>query len=271
MFSGGCAFKSIKRSKNIAYLPADTVEGKPAQKLNVFYPKKTGQPKAVFIFIYGGNWNSGRKGIYSFFGSRLARKGIVTVIPDYPKTPKANYNEMAADMALAVKWVKEHIAAYGGDPAKIYLSGHSAGGHLAALIGIKNSWFDTFHIANPVKGLVLIDAAGLDMYGYLREEGFDENQTYIKTFGNDPKSWKAASPMYFLHDSMPPILMFEGGRTYPSIAESTERFLNAMKPYKLQPIFQLQPKKKHVAMILQFFNSNNKKYGEIIKFMKDNG
>lgn len=265
--TSGCAFKSIHRSKNIAYLPANAATGKPAQKLNVFYPKKK-EPKEVLIFIYGGNWNSGRKGIYSFFGNRLARKGVVAVIPDYPKSPKANYNEMANDMALAVKWVKENIASFGGDPNKIFLSGHSAGGHLAALIGIKDTYFDSIGIANPVKGLVLIDAAGLDMYGYLQEEGFEEGHTYLNTFTNDPKIWKQASPMYFLHNSMPPMLIYQGGRTYPSISESTERFLTALKPFVPNPNFHLLPKKKHVPMILQFFNSSNKRYGEILAFMK---
>ncbi len=217
--------------------------------------------------MYGGNWNSGRKGLYSFFGSRLARKGVVTVIPDYPKSPQAEYNEMATDMALAVKWVYENIEKYGGDSSRIYLSGHSAGGHLAALIAIKPAYFDSLKIPNPVKGLVLIDAAGLDMYGYLKGEGSSAEETYLETFSRDPKIWKEASPMYHLHEGMPPMLMFQGGKTYPSIAQSTARFLAAMKPYRPAPVFYVQAGKKHVPMILQFFYSYNKRYNDILRFV----
>ena len=81
-----CAFKNINRSKNITYLAADDVGNKPAEKLNVFAPKKSAQLKEVLIFIHGGSWNSGRKEIYNFFGSRWARKDVVTVIVDYPKS-----------------------------------------------------------------------------------------------------------------------------------------------------------------------------------------
>ncbi len=263
-----CAFKAVTRHKNLVYLEADTITGKSAQTLNIFAPAKHKQPKEVFIFLYGGNWNSGKKNLYSFFGNRLARKGIVTVIADYPKSPKADFDEMANDVAAAVKWVKENIVAYGGDSSKIFISGHSAGGHLAALVSIKKDYFKRLGIVNPVKGLILIDAAGLDMYGYLNEENFEAGHTYLNTFTSDPALWKAASPLYFLHKDMPPMLIYRGGRTYPSIEESNEKFVNALKSFVPEPAYYIQKKKKHVPMILQFFDTGNPRYKEIIAFMK---
>ena len=212
-----CAFKNVHRSKNITYLRADAAINKPAQQLNIFAPAKHKGLNDVLIFVYGGSWNSGRKDIYNFFGTRWARKNVVTVIVDYPKSPKANYDEMALNIAKSVKWVKENVASYGGDPDRIFISGHSAGGHLAALVGIKNDYFMRVGIANPLKGIVLIDAAGLDMYGYLKEEGFEPGNTYLNTFTNDPVQWKAASPMYHLHTDMPPMLIYRGVKKYPSI------------------------------------------------------
>ena len=263
----GCAFKSIHRSKNISYLPAAT--GKAVQQLNIFAPKRNGVLKPVLIFIYGGSWNSGRKGLYSFFGTRFARKDVLTVIADYPKSPKANFEEMATDVAQAVKWVKENIAAYGGEPENIFLSGHSAGGHLAALVGIKKDYFKRVGIPNPLKGLILIDAAGLDMYGYLLNEGFEEGNTYLNTFTTDPKKWKEASPLYYLHDSMPKMLIYRGGRTYPSIEEGNQKFVTALKTYVTKPDYHILEGKKHVPMILQFFNTGNPRYKEIVGFMKE--
>ena len=262
-----CAFKNIKRSKNITYLAADDVANKPAEKLNVFAPKKSAQLKEVLIFIHGGSWNSGRKEIYNFFGSRWARKDVVTVIVDYPKSPKAGYDEMAIDVATSVKWVKENISTYGGDPNKIFISGHSAGGHLAALVGIKKEYFSRVGMANPLKGIILIDAAGLDMYGYLKGEGFEPGNSYLNTFSNDPKIWKEASPMYFLHNEMPPMLIYRGSKTYPSIEVSNEKFITVLKAFIPNPDYRILVGKKHVPMITQFFNTGNDRYKEMKAFM----
>jgi acetyl esterase/lipase len=248
-------------------LPAYSLAYKPLQKLNIFAPKKSAVLKEVLIFIHGGTWNSGRKEMYSFFGSRWARKDVVTVIVDYPKSPKAGYNEMAMDVALASKWVKENIIVYGGDLDKIFISGHSAGGHLAALVGIKKEYFERVGIANPLKGIILIDAAGLDMYGYLKSQNFEPGNTYLSTFSNDPKIWKEASPLYFLHSNMPAMLIYRGSKTYPSIVESNEKFVAAIKAFVPQANYTILNGKKHVPMITQFFNTGNDRYKEMKAFM----
>ena len=263
----GCAFKTVHRNKHIVYNSTDT--GRLIQELNVFAPSAKNKLKPVFIFVHGGNWNSGNKRLYSYFGSRIARKGIVAVIPDYPKSSKAGYNEMAGNIAAAVKWVKENINAYGGDSNRIFISGHSAGGHLAALVSIKEDYFKKVQIANPVKGIILIDAAGLDMFGYLKEEHLPEGDSYLNTFSNNPATWKAASPIYFLHNGMPPMLIYRGGKTYPSISTSNEKFTDSLKNYNTKFSYHIQPGKKHVPMITQFFNPYNKRYAEIVAFMKD--
>ena len=264
--TAGCAFKAVHRNKHIVYNSSNA--NHTAQGLNVFAPSKKNKLKPVFIFLYGGSWNSGNKKLYSYFGNRMARKGIVTVIPDYPKSPKADYNEMAEDVAAAVKWVKQNITAYGGDSNRIFISGHSAGGHLAALVSIKEDYFKKEKIANPIKGVILIDAAGLDMYGYLKEENLPEGDSFLNTFSNNPETWKAASPIYFLHNGMPPMLIYRGGKTYPSISGSNEKFTDSLKKYNTKFSYRILPGKKHVPMITQFFNPYNKRYKEMVDFMK---
>lgn len=207
--------------------------------------------------------------MYSFLGNRMARKDVVTVIIDYPKSPLANYDEMATDAAKAVKWVKENIEQYGGDPKKIFISGHSAGGHLAALITVRNEYFKRIDIESPIKGAILIDAAGLDMYGYLQKENFPEGNTYLQTFTTNPANWKAASPLYHLHTGMPPMLIYRGGNTYPSIEVSNEKMVTALKAIGYNPAYHILKGKKHVPMITQFLNSGNRRYKEIIAFMRD--
>lgn len=267
-FFSGCAFKRVTRTKNITYLHADSSNNIAAQKLNVFSPHRHDSLKNVLVFIYGGNWNSGKRSLYSFLGSRLARKDVVTVIIDYPKSPKANYDEMAGDAAVAVKWVKENIRKYGGNPDKIFVAGHSAGGHLASLITIRNKYFDKLGIVNPIKGAIFIDAAGLDMYSYLKEENFAEGHTYLQTFTDNPATWKEASTIYHLHKGMPPMLIYLGGKSYPSIKAGNEKLVDSLTSLGFHPNYHILKGKKHIPMITQFFYSGNPRYKEIIEFMR---
>ncbi|MBC7534865.1 MAG: alpha/beta hydrolase [Ferruginibacter sp.] len=264
----GCAFRSIKRSKGIEYLQPQPSKNIGAQKLNIFAPRKNASLKNVLIFIHGGNWNSGNRSLYSFLGSRMARKNIVTVVIDYPLSPKASYKEMAFAAAASVKWVKEHIESYGGNPKKIFISGHSAGGHLAALVSADNRYFDSLGIANPIKGTILIDAGALDMFTYLKQEGLNEDHTYLKTFTKDPAEWKKASPVNYLHTGMPKMLIYQGSKTYPFIKETNEIFLRALRPIAPATKFYMIKGKKHIAMITQFFKTWNPRYKEIADFMK---
>lgn len=262
-----CAFTGIKRTKNIEYHKSNGFE---TQKLNVFAPAKKKSARGVLIFVHGGGWNSGNKTLYSFFGSRMARKGIVTVIPDYPKSPDANYKDMAAAIADAVKWTKNNIANFGGDPDRIFLSGHSAGGHLAALVTMNKAYLANLGVAGVVKGMVLIDAAGLDMYGYLQESQFAEGNTYLKTFTTDTAEWKAGSPIFYIGKQTPPMLILRGEKTYPSIEASNEKFVKTLKTYpSLRYTYTIQKGKKHIPMILQFFNTYNSRYTEIINFINN--
>ena len=102
-----------------------------------------------------------------------------------------------------------------------------------------------------------------------KEENFAEGDSYLNTFTNDPAIWKQASPIYFLHNGMPPMLIYRGGKTYPSIINSNEKFTDSLKAYDTKFNYQIQPGKKHVPMIIQFFNPYNKRYKEIVSFMKE--
>lgn len=240
----------------------------PAQKLNIFSPRKP-TDKNVLIFIHGGSWRSGDKKLYSFFGNRMARKGVVTVIINYPLNPIGDYNDMAYASAMSVKWVYDNIERFGGDRNKIFVSGHSAGGHLAALISIRDQYVDSVGIKSPIKGAILIDAAGLDMYGYLMEEKKPEGHSYLKTFTSNPKEWKEASPLYHLHEGMPRFLVYRGEKTYPSILKANEKFIKAMPNYVSKVNYRVLKRKKHIPMITQFFWAWSSRYEEMLGFMRD--
>jgi len=122
-------FSSSKLTRNIVFDPATKLA------LDIYIPPET-SPKArpVIVFFYGGRWESGEKESYRFVGDALAQKGFITVIPDYRKYPNIRFPAFVEDAAKAVAWVHDNIENYGGTPARIYVTGHSSGAHLGALI-----------------------------------------------------------------------------------------------------------------------------------------
>jgi len=175
----------------------------------------------VLIFVHGGNWNTGNKNTYGFLGRNFAKKGVVILIPDYILSPTASYDEMAKEIAAVIQWAKQNCKEYNGDPNKIFITGHSAGGHLAAL-AVMNPKYGID--PTEVSGIILNDAAGLDMKNYLENYPPANDNDYIATWTTNPDVWRDASPIYFLDKSTPPFLIYVGDKTYESIKTNNNRF-----------------------------------------------
>jgi len=266
----GCAFQQVTRSKNLTYLEEDAAASLPEKQLNVFAPKGA-KNLPVLIFIHGGSWNSGNKEIYDFLGSRMARKSVVTVIIDYPLAPANQIQSMELAAVQSVIWTRNHIENYGGDPEKLFISGHSAGGHLAALVAIKESNSLNSEIKNALKGAILIDPAGLDMNWFLHEtKGTPEGNKYLGAFTEDPEVWKAASPIYFLEGEKMPILLMEGEETYPGIRLTVARFRKEAENKGVSLDYEYYENKKHIPMITQFFWTFSRGYKEVLGFIEEN-
>lgn len=262
LFLCSCSFKRITRSPDIIYNTEHQL------KLDVFAPKKIKEPTDVFIFIHGGNWIHGEKSTYKLLGKTMAKNGVTTVVIDYRMGAAITYEMMATDAAKAIKWTKENISAYGGDSSKLFVSGHSAGGHLAALVATDDTYFKKLNMNNPLKGVILIDAFGLDMYAYLKNSTAITDSIYFPTFSKTEEVWKNASPINHLHTGIPPFLIFLGTHTYPGITQDNNSFLPALKKFQSDAKLILKKRKNHYEMIYQFWNSQNKIFNEITYFMK---
>ncbi|NVO83945.1 alpha/beta fold hydrolase [Hymenobacter terrestris] len=259
-----------RRTADVAYVPAtDSAYSAKRHLLDVYAPKKPGaKPYPVVVFIHGGNWTSGSKDLYSFVGRRLAKQGVVAVVISYRLSPDVRVPQMADDCARAVVWVRRHIADYGGDPARLFTMGHSAGGGLAALLATDDARFRRWgETTNPVRGVVLDDAAGLDMYDYLKKKAYPGDNQYIVSFGSDPASWRDVSARHHLTPQTPPFLIFVGGETYPSISSSSAEFRKALVSLGHTPYYQVQPGKKHIPMVLQLYWQHNIIYQKLLPFV----
>lgn len=122
------------RQAREALSPALDVRYGPAaeETLDVF--AAAGPRAPVLVFIHGGWWRALDKSDHSFLAPAFVRAGVTVVMPNYTLCPAATIEEITLQMVRAVAWTAREIAAYGGDPRRIVVAGHSAGGHLAAML-----------------------------------------------------------------------------------------------------------------------------------------
>lgn len=262
------AFAGVKIEKDLAY-----ADGGQSNLLDIYHSDKYKEPQDVIVFIHGGSWTSGKKDTYWFLGRNFARKGKIAVIINYPLSPDAKYEEMGYDCAKAVKWVKENIVAYGGNPDRIFVMGHSAGGHLSALINQDPKYFEKAGIINPIKGVILNDPFGLNIEQYMKVQINTDDEYipgFLEVFSANEEEWRKASPIITVKNISNPYQLFIGGKTFVSIKIQTPAFYQALKENHKKVSFERIKRKKHVGMITQMIFGCNKMYGKIIGFINSN-
>ncbi|WP_379092715.1 alpha/beta hydrolase [Pedobacter sp. UC225_65] len=270
---GFCFFRTglsgsaqVRVEKNINYAGNTEI----ANTLNIYHKKGDVQNQDVIVFIHGGSWSSGKKETYWWLGRNLAKKNIVTAVINYPLAPNATYKEMAAASAIAVKWVTANIKAYGGNPNRIFLMGHSAGGHLCELINADPQYFQALGMENPIKGVVLDDAFGLDMDEYLTKAERDDNYTdFLRTFSTTQQNWQLGSPLYYVKNINNPHLIFYGSKTYQAIQLQSERIYKTLQTQNVPVKLEIIEGKKHVGMISQMIFGGNRLYKSILGFLAE--
>lgn len=124
-------------------LEADLAYGEHArQRLDLYRPSQAapadGYP--VVVFFYGGSWREGSRSDYRFVGQALAARGVMALLPDYRLYPDVDWRGVLRDSAAAVAWARREVAARGGNPERIVLVGHSAGGYNAAMLALDRRW-----------------------------------------------------------------------------------------------------------------------------------
>ena len=175
----------------------------PRRTLDVSVPDRLNTPAPIVVFFYGGSWQSGAKDDYRFAAEGLVARGYVVVVPDYRLWPEVAFPGFVEDGAAAVSWAFAHGAGYGGDPARVYVMGHSAGAHIAALLALDWRYLAAVgHDRSQLAGL--IGLAG--PYDFLPVKS--ENLKQIFHIGvEDPAP---SQPINFAAGGAPPALLVTG-------------------------------------------------------------
>lgn len=127
------------------------------QRLDVYRPRDAGGPGPVIVFLFGGRWQTGSRAEYRLLGSALTRRGWVVVVPDYRLYPPARFPDWVRDAAAAVRWTRDNAERFGGDADRVFVVGHSAGAHTAALLALDGSYLAQAGVpADRIQGFVSV-------------------------------------------------------------------------------------------------------------------
>jgi len=189
-------------SKDIQYYPDSIADADDYIQerciLDVYFPKDT-EGFAIVVWFHGGGLRAGEKEI----PQALKEKGICVVAPNYRLFPRVYAPKYIEDAAAAVAWVFNNISSYGGDTSLVFLSGHSAGGYLASMIGLDKRWLNKYQIdANRIAGLIPFSGHTITHFTVREERGIDPTQPIIDEL----------APLYHVRADAPPILLITGDR-----------------------------------------------------------
>lgn len=193
-------------------------------KLDLYLPK--GQKDfPVIFFVHGGAWTSGDRKLYTPLGRLLAKNGIGAVIISYRLTPQVKHPGHIEDVARAFAWTHANIAKHGGRADQIFVAGHSAGGHLAALL-VTNERYLKAHDLTPkaIKGAI-------PMSGVYTIGGGDRMK---RVFGEGPEVAESASPLRHVTGKEPPFLILYADEDFPGCNRMSEVMAKALKDAKVE-------------------------------------
>jgi acetyl esterase/lipase len=216
---------------------ADGPGADPARNLlDLYLPKdKTGFSSVVFI--HGGGYQRGDRSLGHNLGVVMANHGVAVASISYRLYPQVKHPGQIQDVAKAFAWVKSHIADHGGDPARVHVSGHSAGGHLAALLGTDGSYLAAEHL-KPADIASVLAISG----------GYRINPIRKDVFGDDA-AMADASPFAHITGNHPPFVLLYGSLEKPDRHELSREFRDALLGAHGQAVCVMIPDRDHQALL----------------------
>ncbi len=273
----------------------------------MFAPKGAAN-RPVVLFVHGGAWMFGDKdmlGLYRDVGRFFARHGAVAVCINYRLVPFVKHPDQVKDVARAFAWVRAHVRDYGGDPDRIFLCGHSAGGHLVALLAT-----DDEYLKNPELKLNAEDRAALKgvmavsgIYRIPSQEEFNaildsvvlglvqashnapfvtalapalQRQNYTLNpfrlaFGEDSALAAQAAPLTHVHKGLPPFLLLYAELELPKVDEMAQEFGKALKAARDPVEVERIPNSDHNFILFKLDQPNDPAAAALLAFLDKYG
>jgi acetyl esterase/lipase len=234
---------NVKAVRDIVYL-----EGQPEDaakhKLDLYLPSdRTDFP--VLMFVHGGNWRNGDRSLYPSLGNRLARAGVGVVIPSYRLAPRNPPPAQIQDLAAAFAWTVKTIGQYGGDLKRLYVAGHSAGGHLVSLLALDPQWLANHDLNSAsIRGVAALSGV--------------YDVTFSEIFGPDRESRRRHSPIAYVSPDAPRFLITYCQWDYPGLAVQARRFDAELRKAFVESKLLYIPGENHISEILNFWKDDDR-------------
>jgi acetyl esterase/lipase len=249
----------VEKVTNLAYY--DGADADPVRhRLDVYYPK--GQKDyPVLFFVHGGAWRFGNKDMYAALGNTFAKNGVGVVITNYRLSPKVQHPGHIEDVARAFAWAHKNVGTYGGRSDQLFVCGHSAGGHLVALLATDESYLKAHGLSlKDIKGA--IPMSGVYVVSPLLQEAF----------GKDTAVHKKASPQTHVQGNHPPALIIYADKDYLTIDTMSEQFCKKLKDNKCQAATLKVADRTHITIIVSFAaNEGDPATQAVLQFIATHG
>ena len=209
--------------------------GAPSETLDLFFPTETATPCPVHMFIHGGYWRAYSKSDYSLVADTVVAAGAIAVIVDYALMPGVRMAALVDQVRRAKQWVLDNIAQHGGDPARLTISGHSAGAHLATTL------FQREHAPSRIQAALLLgglyDLKPLQK-SFLRDEIAltDEEVT-------------AFTPMKKHYDAATSVMVLVGARETPPFHQQANDFARKLHTEGLKVSQRIVVNRNHMDSV----------------------
>jgi acetyl esterase/lipase len=211
---------TVKSIRDLDYYDGEGRDEK-KHKLDLYLPEGV-KDFPVLFFVHGGAWVSGDRnylGVYSTLANVYAKQGIGVVVISYRLSPSVKHPEHVKDVARAFAWTYKNIAKYGGKSDRLFISGHSAGGHLVALLATDETYLKAHGLTTAaIRGVIPISGV------YEVAERF-----MPRVFGDEEGAGKKASPLTYVRKGLPPFLILYADKDYDMCGKKpSEKFCKAL-------------------------------------------
>ena len=256
---------------DVAFAAAAGPEFRAGPTLDLYGPGRAEGPKRpVVLFIHGGGWRHGDKANVGDQPEGFVSRGYLFASTNYRLDPPATPRDQGADVAAAVAWLHAHSAEHGGDGDTIFLMGHSAGAHLAALVATDERLLAP-HGLEPadLAGVVLLDGAGYDVPRQMAAARLPMlKKIYGAAFGDDPDFQREASPITHVAKGRryPPFVIFHAGQR-PDSREQAEALAERLRAAGGEATTSHEPDENHMTIKRGLGTPGDGPTGKIYEFL----
>jgi acetyl esterase/lipase len=227
----------VEVHKDIPYVEGK--DGDERQKLDLYLPKGAKDYPTLF-FVHGGGWTGGSRSGFDRIGRTFARNGVAFVSTGYRLSPKVQHPAHIQDVAQGFAWTVANIGKHGGDPGAIFVSGHSAGGHLAALLATDDDYLKAEKLSlSHIKGAIPVSGV------------FVVSPRMKNVFGDDAEVCKKASPQNHVREGLPPFLILYADSEMAGLGKQAEAFAPALKEHKVEAAIVMGKDRNHGSIMMR--------------------